>query len=158
NRQSLERVDLESALKHALERGELVTLYQPKFDKEARHVVGMEALLRWRRPGVGLVPPAEVLPLPEGPGLAGRIGGWVLRRACAKGRIWQDRGLTPVRVALNVSPRHFAHGNLVGCVDDVLRATRLPANALELEITEAMVLQNADRATRVLRMLKDLGV
>ena len=158
NRQSIERVDLESALKHALERGELVTLYQPKFDKDGRHVVGMEALLRWRRPGVGLVPPAEFLPLAEETGLAVHIGEWVLRTACAQGRIWQDRGLSNVRVAVNVSARHFAHGNLVGCVDDVLRATRLPAAALELEITEAMVLQNVDRATRVLRMLKELGV
>ena len=158
NRQSIERVDLEGALKHALERGELVLLYQPKFDNEGRHVVGMEALLRWRRPGVGLVPPAEFLPLAEETGLAVHIGEWVLRTACAQGRVWQDRGLSPVRVAVNVSPRHFAHGNLVGCVDDVLRATRLPADALELEITEAMVLQNTDRATRVLRMLKELGV
>ena len=158
NRQSIERVDLEAALKQALERGELVTLYQPKFDKEGRHVVGMEALLRWRRPGVGLVAPAEFLPLAEETGLAVHIGEWVLRTACAQGRVWQDRGLSPVRVAVNVSPRHFAHGNLVGCVDDVLRATRLPASALELEITEAMVLQNIDRATRVLRMLKELGV
>ena len=158
NRQSIERVDLEGALKHALERGELILLYQPKFDNEGRHVAGMEALLRWRRPGVGLVPPAEFLPLAEETGLAVHIGEWVLRTACAQGRIWQDRGLAPVRVAVNVSPRHFAHGNLVGCVDDVLRATRLPAAALELEITEAMVLQNTDRATRVLRMLKELGV
>ena len=158
NRQSIERVDLEGALKHALERGELVLLYQPKFDNEGRHVVGMEALLRWRRPGVGLVPPSEFLPLAEETGLAVHIGEWVLRTACAQGRVWQDRGLSPVRVAVNVSPRHFAHGNLVGCVDDVLRATRLPAAALELEITEAMVLQNTDRATRVLRMLKELGV
>ena len=158
NRQSIERVDLEAALKHALERGELVTLYQPKFDKEGRHVVGMEALLRWRRPGVGLVPPADFLPLAEETGLAVHIGEWVLRTACAQGRVWQDRGLSPIRVAVNVSPRHFAHGNLVGCVDDVLRATRLPAASLELEITEAMVLQNVDRATRVLRMLKELGV
>jgi diguanylate cyclase (GGDEF)-like protein/PAS domain S-box-containing protein len=158
NRQSVERVDLETALKHALERGELVALYQPKFDMEGRHVVGMEALLRWRRPGVGLIGPTEFLPLAEETGLAVHIGEWVLRTACAQGRIWQDRGLGPVHVAVNVSPRHFAHGNLVGCVDDVLRATRLPASALELEITEDMVLQNVERATRVLRMLKELGV
>jgi diguanylate cyclase (GGDEF)-like protein/PAS domain S-box-containing protein len=158
NRQSVERGDLETALRHALERGEFTLMYQPSFDREGRHVTGMEALLRWRRPGVGLVAPAEFLPLAEETGLAVHIGEWVLRTACAQGRVWQDRGLNPVRVAVNISPRHFAHGNLVGCVDDALRATRLPANVLELEITEAMVLQNVDRAIRVLRMLKELGV
>jgi diguanylate cyclase (GGDEF)-like protein/PAS domain S-box-containing protein len=158
NRLSLERLELETALRHALERGELILLYQPKYDMEGRHVVGMEALLRWRRAGVGLVPPAEFMPLAEETGLAVHIGEWVLRTACAQARMWQDRGLTPVRVAVNVSPRHFAHGNLVGCVDDVLRATHLAASALELEITEAMVLQNVERSERVLRMLKELGV
>ena len=158
NKQSIERVDLETALKHALERGEFVLLYQPKFDREGRHVVGMEALLRWRRPGVGLVEPAEFMPMAEDTGLAVHIGEWVLRTACAQARVWRDRGLKPVPVAVNVSPRHFAHGNLVGCVEDVLRATHLPAGALELEITENMVLQNVDRAVRVLRMLKELGV
>jgi EAL domain-containing protein (putative c-di-GMP-specific phosphodiesterase class I) len=104
------------------------------------------------------VPPGEFMPLAEETGLAVHIGEWVLRTACAQARMWQDRGLSPVRVAVNVSPRHFAHGNLVGCVDDVLRATRLAASALELEITETMVLQNVERSERVLRMLKELGV
>jgi EAL domain-containing protein (putative c-di-GMP-specific phosphodiesterase class I) len=158
NRISAERLELETALRHALERGEFALLYQPKFDMEGRHVVGMEALLRWRRPGIGLVPPAEFMGLAEETGLAVHIGEWVLRTACAQARMWQDRGLAPVRVAVNISPRHFAHGNLVGCVEDVLRATHLAAGALELEITEVMVLQNVERAARVLRQLKDLGV
>jgi diguanylate cyclase (GGDEF)-like protein/PAS domain S-box-containing protein len=158
NRLSHERIELETALRHALERGELTLLYQPKFDTEGRAVVGMEALLRWRRPGVDLVAPSEFLPLAEETGLAVHIGEWVLRTACAQARIWQDRGYGPVRVAVNISPRHFAHGNLVGCVDDVLRATRLAPDLLELEVTEAMIAQSAERAARVFRALKDLGV
>jgi len=158
NRLSAERLELETALRHALERGEFTLLYQPMFDMEGRNVVGVEGLLRWRRPGVGMVPPAEFMGLAEETGLAVHIGEWVLRTACAQARVWADRGLSPVRVAVNISPRHFAHGNLVGCVEDVLRATRLDAGALEIEITEAMVLQNVERAGRVLRQLKDLGV
>jgi diguanylate cyclase (GGDEF)-like protein/PAS domain S-box-containing protein len=158
NRLSLERLDLETGLRHALERGELILLYQPMFDMDGRGVVGMEALLRWRRNGAALIAPADFMPLAEETGLAVHIGEWVLRTACAQARVWQDRNSRPVRVAVNISPRHFAHGNLVGCVEDVLRATRLQPGALQLEITEATVMQSAERAERVLRMLKEQGV
>jgi diguanylate cyclase (GGDEF)-like protein len=158
NRLSLERMDLESSLRHALERGELLLAYQPMFDMDGRGVVGMEALLRWKRGDNSIVAPADFMPLAEETGLAVHIGEWVLRTACAQARMWQDRGSRPVRVAVNISPRHFAHGNLVGCVEDVLRATRLQPGSLQLEITEASVMQSADRAVRVLRMLKEQGV
>jgi diguanylate cyclase (GGDEF)-like protein/PAS domain S-box-containing protein len=158
NRLSLERLDMEAALRHALERGELVLVYQPMFDMDGRGVVGMEALLRWRRADNSIVAPADFMPLAEETGLAVHIGEWVLRTACAQARMWQDRGSKPVRVAVNVSPRHFAHGNLVGCVEDVLRATRLQPGTLQLEITESTVMQSADRAVRALRMLKEQGV
>jgi diguanylate cyclase (GGDEF)-like protein/PAS domain S-box-containing protein len=158
NRLSLERLDLEAALRHALERGELLLVYQPMFDMDGRGVVGMEALLRWRRADNTIVAPAEFMPLAEETGLAVHIGEWVLRTACAQARMWQDRGSRPVRVAVNVSPRHFAHGNLVGCVEDVLRATRLQPGTLQLEITEATIMQSAERAVRALRMLKEQGV
>ena len=158
NRLSLERLDLEASLRHALERGELMLVYQPMFDMDGRSVVGMEALLRWRRAEDNIVAPAEFMPLAEETGLAVHIGEWVLRTACAQARMWQDRGSKPVRVAVNVSPRHFAHGNLVGCVEDVLRATRLQPGTLQLEITEATIMQSAERAVRALRMLKEQGV
>lgn len=158
NRLSLERLDLEASLRHALERGELLLVYQPMFDMDGRGVVGMEALLRWRRADDSIVAPADFMPLAEETGLAVHIGEWVLRTACAQARMWQDRGAKPVRVAVNVSPRHFAHGNLVGCVEDVLRATRLQPGSLQLEITEATIMQSADRAVRALRMLKEQGV
>ncbi|MCC6533761.1 MAG: EAL domain-containing protein [Burkholderiales bacterium] len=158
NRLSLERLDLEAALRLALERGELVLLYQPIFDMEGRDVLGMEALLRWRRSGTELVLPAEFMSFAEDTGLAVHIGEWVLRTACAQARMWQDRGGAPLAIAVNVSARHFAHGNLVGCVDDVLRATRLAPGSLQFEVTEPMLLQNAERALRVLRTLKELGV
>jgi diguanylate cyclase (GGDEF)-like protein/PAS domain S-box-containing protein len=158
NRLSLERIDLETSLRHALERGELMLLYQPMFDMDGRGVVGMEALLRWRRSDSTIVAPADFMPLAEETGLAVHIGEWVLRTACAQARVWQDRNSKPVRVAVNISPRHFAHGNLVGCVEDVLRATRLQPGTLQLEITESTVMQSAERAERVLRMLKEQGV
>jgi len=158
NRLSLERLDMENALRHALERGEFVLLYQPFYDMEGRRLLGMEALLRWKRTATELVLPGDFMPLAEETGLAVHIGEWVLRTACAQARMWQDRGLAPVRVAVNVSARHFAHGNLVGCVDDVLRATHLEPGLLQLEIRETMLSQNGERALRVLRMLKELGV
>jgi diguanylate cyclase (GGDEF)-like protein len=158
NRLSLERLDMENALRHALERGEFVLLYQPFYDMEGRRLLGMEALLRWKRSGTEMILPGEFMPLAEETGLAVHIGEWVLRTACAQARMWQDRGLAPVRVAVNVSGRHFAHGNLVGCVDDVLRATHLEPRLLQLEIRETMLSQNGERALRVLRMLKELGV
>jgi diguanylate cyclase (GGDEF)-like protein/PAS domain S-box-containing protein len=158
NRLSLERLEMENALRHALERGEFILLYQPFYDMEGRQLLGMEALLRWKRPGTDMVLPGEFMSLAEETGLAVHIGEWVLRTACAQARMWQDRGLLPVRVAVNVSARHFAHGNLVGCVDDVLRATHLDPALLQLEIREPMLTQNGDRALRVLRMLKELGV
>jgi diguanylate cyclase (GGDEF)-like protein len=157
NRLSLERLDLETSLRHALERGELVLMYQPMFDMDGRSIVGMEALLRWRRKVV-LVAPAEFLPLAEETGLAVHIGEWVLRTACAQARLWHDRGGKPIRMGANVSSRHFAHGNLVGCVEDVLRATRLLPGTLQLEITESTIMQSAERAVRALRMLKEQGV
>lgn len=158
NRLSIERLDMETALRHALERGEFVLLYQPFYDMEGRRLLGMEALLRWKRSGAELMLPGEFMPLAEETGLAVHIGEWVLRTACAQARMWQDRGLQPVRIAVNVSGRHFAHGNLVGCVDDVLRATHLEPRLLQLEIRESMLAQNGERALRVLRMLKELGV
>jgi diguanylate cyclase (GGDEF)-like protein/PAS domain S-box-containing protein len=157
NRLSQERLELESALRLALERGDFRLLYQPCFDTEGRHVLGLEALLRWRQAAL-LVSPADFLPLAEETGLAVPIGEWVLRTACAQARAWQERGRQPVRMSVNVSPRHFAHGNLVACVEDTLRETRLDAALLQLEVREPMLVQNAERAQRILRSLKDLGV
>ena len=157
NRLSQERIELESSLRQALERGELRLLYQPMFDTEGRQVLGMEALLRWQRAGE-LILPGEFLPLAEETGLAVPIGEWVLHSACAQARSWLDLGRQPVRVCVNVSARHFAHGNLLGCVEEALRETRLDASQLQLEIRESILNQNLERALRVLRALKELGV
>lgn len=96
--------------------------------------------------------------LAEETGLAVPIGEWVLRTACTQARAWQDRGRQPMRISVNVSPRHFAHGNLVACVEEVLRETRLDAVRLQLEIRESMLAQNAERALRIVRSLKEIGV
>ncbi len=157
NRLSQERLELETALRNALERGELQLHYQPCFDTEGRHIVAIEAMLRWQQSGE-LVLPAEFMPLAEETGLAVPIGEWVLRTACSQARAWQDRGRQPVRICVNVSPRHFAHGNLVACVEEVLRETRLDASLLQLEIREPTLAQNAERGQRVVRALKEIGV
>jgi diguanylate cyclase (GGDEF)-like protein len=153
---ALERLALESSLRKALAQEELVLYYQPVFDRTGQ-VHGFEALLRWRHPELGLVPPAEFIPLAEVTGLILPMGPWVLRSACAQAWIWQERypGLS---VAVNLSPRQFQEPGLVGHVTDALADTGLDPRLLELEITETNAMQNAPTAIQTLRELKALGV
>jgi len=158
NRHSVDRLAVENALRHAVGRGELLLHYQPKFEAAERCMVAMEALVRWRRPGVGMVHPADFIPLAEETGLAVAMGEWVLRAACAQAARWRSEGLAPVRVAVNLSPRHFAHEGFVACVSAALADAGLPAEALELELTEVIALRDAERASRVLTQLEAMGV
>src|SRR5439155_1534407 len=156
NATALERLALESSLRKALSQDELVLYYQPILDQAGR-VHGVEALLRWRHPELGLVPPAEFIPLAEITGLILPMGPWVLRNACAQAWLWQERqaGLS---VAVNLSARQFQEPGLVGHITDALADTGLPARLLELEITESNAMQNAQAAIQTLRELKALGV
>jgi len=120
-------------------------------------IVGMEALVRWKHPTLGLVQPSDFIPLAEESGLILPIGERVLRTACAQGRAWHQAGL-PVRVSVNFSPRQFQHQNPVALVTRVLRETGLPPDQLELEITESAVMKDANAALGTLRSLKETGV
>ena len=158
NRHTLARVALESDLRHAIERDELVLHYQPKVDIDNMRIVGMEALVRWQRPGKAQVSPAQFIPLAEETGLIVPIGEWVLRTACLQNKAFQDQGLPAVRMAVNLSRRQFTHQSLVQDVARVLGETGLDPAFLELEITESMVMDDPDGAVRVLRGLKDMGI
>jgi len=157
NISSLELFTLESDLHRAIERDELLLHYQPKLDLASGELTGTEALVRWRRPEIGLVPPGKFIPVAEECGLIIPIGSFVLSTACLQNRNWQDiyPGLS---VAVNVSCRQFGHANLTREVFDVLEGTGLSPECLELEITETTVMQKPDDAILILKELKRAGV
>jgi EAL domain-containing protein (putative c-di-GMP-specific phosphodiesterase class I) len=153
-----ERLALESSLRRALERNELLLHYQPKLNLESGAIVGVEALVRWQHPEWGLMSPDRFIPLAEETGLIVQIGEWVLRTACAQNRTWQDAGLPPITVSVNLSARQFRQEGLVKMVSTILSDTGLSADHLEMELTESIVMHNAEAAIAILKGLKELGV
>jgi diguanylate cyclase (GGDEF)-like protein len=156
--QSIERLMLETALRRALERDQFALHYQPKVDLATGQINGVEALLRWTHPELGVLPPMEFIPLAEETGLIVPIGRWVLREACAQNMAWQRRGLRPVSMAVNLSPRQFADEHLLADIDKALAASGMPAVLLQLEVTESMVMRNVSRAIKVLDAIQGRGV
>ncbi|MGE5649281.1 MAG: EAL domain-containing protein [Bacillota bacterium] len=158
NEKALERLRLESDLRNALERGEFLLHYQPQLDLYTGNVVGMEALIRWQHPELGMVSPARFIGLAEELGLIVPIGEWVIRTACRQNRAWQLAGLPPLRVAVNLSARQFAQGGLAKSIAAILAETGLPAELLDIELTESVVMTDVDFAIGILCDLKKLGV
>ncbi len=158
NTRTHKRLDLETALRRALERNELVLHYQPQVDLKSGKIFAMESLLRWQRPEQGLVSPADFIPLAEETGLIVPIGEWVLRTACAQNKAWQDAGLAPLRVAVNLSARQFQQKNLIQTVRAALRDSGLEPRYLDIEITESMVMKNATAAVKTLNELDAMGI
>ena len=158
NATALERLALEGSLRHAVGQDELVLHYQPVLDVASGRVRAMEALLRWRHPELGLVPPADFIPLAEMTGLIIAFSPWVLRTACAQARAWQDAGHPGLGVAVNLSARQFQHPDLPGQVKRALEETKLEARFLELEISETSAMQGPEANVPTLRALKALGV
>ena len=158
NRQTRELLALEMNLHSALENQELVLYYQPQIQLASKRVIGFEALLRWRHPQRGLVPPADFIPLAEETGIIVPIGEWVLEEACRQNMAWHQAGLPLVRMAVNISPRQLRRADVPALVRRVLGATGHPPEFLELEITESMIMEDVDRAIEFMKELAEMGV
>lgn len=154
----LERLSIEEDLRRALDRGEFEVFYQPQVDVRRGVISGAEALIRWRRPGYGLVPPSKFISLAEENGMIVPIGAWVLEQACAQLKAWQEGGCENLRVAVNLSARQFHQCDLGEMVEAALKKTGLAPECLELEITESMLMGNVQRGIAVLQEFKKLGV
>ena len=153
-----ERFALETALRRAVERGELILEYEPRVKIETGEVAGVEALVRWQHPEFGLLPPARFIPLADETGLIAEIGEWALRSACRQARVWHDAGYPGLTVAVNVSAVQFWQPGMVHAVAKALRDSAIPPQWLELEITESALMRDVEATVAMLRTLKDMGV
>jgi EAL domain-containing protein (putative c-di-GMP-specific phosphodiesterase class I) len=158
NVSQLERLSIESNLRHALERDEFVVHFQPQVEIRSGRVVGMEALVRWQHPEWGLVSPSRFIPVAEETGLIIPIGERVLRAACAQNRRWQEQGIPPFRMAVNLSARQFQQTDLKAMVARALRDSGLDARWLDLELTESLLMSDADRTVGPLNALHAMGI
>ncbi|MGE5466761.1 MAG: putative bifunctional diguanylate cyclase/phosphodiesterase, partial [Ignavibacteria bacterium] len=157
NQRALDRLKIENELRHAIERQELLLHYQPKVDIVSGRIVGAEALVRWRHPERGMVPPGDFVPVAEETGVIVQISAWVLETAVRQARAWLDAGLPPVKMAVNLSARDFSSA-LPERVDAVLATHRLPPEQLELEITESMLMHSAERVIGMMDSLAERGI
>ncbi len=158
NSQATELLILENDLHQALAQGEFILHYQPQVNIITGEISGMEALIRWHHPTLGLIPPAKFIPLAEENGLIVPIGEWVLRTACTQNQIWQKVGLPALRMAVNLSARQFQQPNLTEMIAQILQQTGLKPEFLELEITETVAMENAETTTEILSKLHQMGV
>jgi diguanylate cyclase (GGDEF)-like protein/PAS domain S-box-containing protein len=158
NATSFEQLVLENNLRRAIERQEFELYYQPKLDFRRAAIVGVEALLRWNHPELGLVSPAQFIPLAEETGLIVPIGEWVIEQACRQHGEWRRAGLGPIAIAVNLSPRQLQQPDLAARIERILHATGMPPEYLELELTESGVMQDAEASGETLRRLRALGV
>ena len=153
-----QRLAMQADLHRALERNEFVLYYQPQLNLKSGEIVGAEALLRWRHPGRGIVAPALFIPLLEEMGLMPEVGTWVLKTACREIKQWQEQGYEPLRVAVNMSTQQFRMADLVATVRAALDEARLDPSCLELELTESLILESAERTIKTMHELKKMGV
>jgi diguanylate cyclase (GGDEF)-like protein/PAS domain S-box-containing protein len=158
NTRLVSRLYRETGLRMALERQELTLYYQPQVDVRNGNIVGCEALLRWNHPEMGLVPPLEFIPLAEDTGLILPIGNWVLEEACRQNKAWQEQGLPPITVAVNLSAVQFLDAQIGEHITHALQTSGLEARWLELEITESVLMRDPERVVSILEGLKKLGI
>jgi diguanylate cyclase (GGDEF)-like protein len=153
-----ENLIIEKNLRRAIDRNEFLLFYQPQINLYSGEITGAEALIRWNNPELGLVSPVKFIPLAEETGLITQIGEWVLREACRQNKAWQDEGLKPIKISVNLSGKQFDQKELAGKVNSILIETGLSPNWLELEITESIIIKNVDYTVKMLQEFKDMGV
>jgi diguanylate cyclase (GGDEF)-like protein len=158
NTKNPEILTLEKSLRYAIERKELILYYQPRVNIETKKITGMEALLRWQHPEMGLIAPSVFIPIAEESGLIIPIGEWVLRTACLQNQAWQKAGLPPMTIAVNLSPKQFRQPKLVETLAKILQQTSLDPKFLELEITETTAIEDLEFTKTVLQDLAQMGV
>jgi EAL domain-containing protein (putative c-di-GMP-specific phosphodiesterase class I) len=158
NAKIFEKLLIESALYGALNRNEFLVYYQPRIDSLSKKIVGVEALVRWDNPDKGLISPADFIPMAEEIGLVGTIGEWVLYQACEQNKIWQNMGLPPIKVSVNLAPQQLNNPNFVNTIKSILENTQLEAKYLELEITESSLMKNIEHVMTTLIAIRELGV
>ena len=152
------RLALETNLRRAIKNEEFLVHFQPRVAVDSLAITGVEALVRWQHPQLGLVPPMEFIPLAEDTGLIVPIGEWVLRTACLQGRSWREQGFAPIQIAVNICGRQFHDQDLSQTVISILEETGFPSANLELELTESSVMQDPVFASGVLSRLKSMGI
>ena len=158
NAESAERLGLENELRGALDRGEIELHYQPKVDVETGRILGAEALMRWRHPERGMVPPVRFIPIAEETGIIDSLGEWALREAAAQSRRWSDAGHAGLRIAVNVSSRQFRSGRVVETVRSALEAAGISGSALAIELTESVIMENPKETAGMMEALRKMGV
>jgi EAL domain-containing protein (putative c-di-GMP-specific phosphodiesterase class I) len=154
---SHEKIKMESSLRKAFENNEFNLFFQPQIDIRTGDIKGVEALVRWQHPKLGLLTPSEFIPLAEETGLITQLDWWVLRTACKQNKLWQNQGMPTLRIAVNISSHQFSDERFVQSVKDILDDTGLDPNCLDLEITETMTM-DVEHTIPTLRQLHDLGV
>jgi len=158
DRKALKRQALESYLRKALERDELLVYYQPKVHLSTKKISGAEALIRWLHPELGMISPLEFITLAEQTGLVMPLGSWILKTACKQTQEWHQQGFADFTVAVNLSPYQFKQGDIGGLIAQVLWETGLNPATLELEITESLLMENPEKSLLMLRVLRTMGV
>lgn len=158
NASAFERLMIETNLRQALERNEFMLYYQPQVDLATWEIIGIEALLRWKHPAMGMVSPVKFIYLAEETGLIVPIGEWVLKTACMQNKAWQAAGLKPVRVSVNVSGRQFQQPDMIKRINNVLDETGLAPSYLEIELTESILMKNEEKMIATMRELHEMGV
>jgi len=157
NSRALRRLDIAVALRHAIAQDQLELYYQPKVDTRSGAIVGAEALVRWRRPGEGIIPPGDFIPQAEESDLIVAVGEWVMRRACAQVLSWRQQGFGDIAVAVNLSPRHFQRERDIDQIIALVEEAGIPPSLIEIEVTESTVMRDPDLAIALLRRLRDHG-
>jgi len=158
NRKAIERFGFEAGMIRAIDDGELFLCYQPKIELYSSTIIGMEALVRWRRSATEVITPDKFIPVAEDTGLIVRLGTWVLREACRQNKEWQDAGLPPLCVSVNISARQLRESLFVEHVEEILESSGLPPKYLELELTETAIMIDSEETVQKLLRLKKLGI